>query len=516
MIKKPDVFRIDEKNKNSAWGWKYYKDYKDGTKPVRKLITQRKDGTPYKTKKEAEEAREAFIRAEHIRHGLGCNTEATLSDVYKTYSNTETWRSLALGTQRRYDSSWRVHISPELGDFKIASITAFQLREYLLQKYNNGVTFSNLENIYKVLSILFRYAANVGIIQLKVYKDMFKETTGLRIMPEKMRGEIKKPPITFSDIELYNMEKYLRDTNSPFLTVYMLARYAGLRRSECLGIRWSDVNFKNGTLISKFQMLYDDKEKINYLTPAKTHKGYAREIIMCPVLQMHLSELYKKQNEHKKSVGYQNTEKIVIRTVDEKTHKKIETYTIGGDFVNRRLNGELIIPGSLRRLADTLNKVLREEKRPFKLHNLRHDFATRCATNGVSSLKLCVMMGHEKYETTMKYYINSSNDELDNKTRKLFAEIFAPKEVNILENDVSVELNEALDKVPLSHPVPKDEISESASIIGSLYSEIEQQKKAKRVIRYDVISQTQDANTVQLVFEDGNEIIVDIPCDSEF
>ncbi len=212
MIKKPDVFRIDEKNKNSAWGWKYYKDYKDGTKPVRKLITQRKDGTPYKTKKEAEEAREAFIRTEHIRHGLGCNTEATLSDVYKTYSNTETWRSLALGTQRRYDSSWRVHISPELGDFKIASITAFQLREYLLQKYNNGVTFSNLENIYKVLSILFRYAANVGIIQLKVYKDMFKETTGLRIMPEKMRGEIKKPPITFSDIELYNMEKYLRDT----------------------------------------------------------------------------------------------------------------------------------------------------------------------------------------------------------------------------------------------------------------------------------------------------------------
>lgn len=510
MPKKPDVFKIEEGNKNSAWGWKYYKDYKDGSKPIRKLITQQEDGTPYKTKKEAEDARDAFIQAEKIRRGLSGNTDASLSDVYNSYTQSESWHSLALGTQRRYDSSWRIHIKDDLGNIKISSISAFQLREHLLKKYNSGVSYSNVEAIYKVISIIFRYAAITGIISLTVYKEMFKDDATLKIMPEKMRGETKQPPVTFSDIQLYTIENHLRETNSPFLTIYMLARYAGLRRSECIGLRWCDVDFKNGILIPKYQMLYDDNEKINFLTPVKTHKGYAREIIMCPVLHRYLSEFYRKQKAKEKSIGYQNTEKVVLRAIDEKTHKKIETAIIGGDFVNRRSNGGLIIPGSLRRMAEDINRILDEDNRPFKLHNLRHDFATRCATNGVSSLKLCAMMGHEKYETTMNYYINSSNSELDKITRKKFVEIFEPKEPEVVVSNTSEELNKILDKLPLSSPVTAEEIDESAKQIKILYSEIEQIIPSIRVVKQEIISQNKELKLVRLIFEDGHDTVVDM------
>lgn len=510
MPKKPDVFRINESNKNSSWGWKCFKDYKDGTKPVRKLITQRADGTPYKTKKEAEDARDAFIQAENIRRGLGGDTEATLSAVYNAYTESETWKSLALGTQRRYDSSWRIHIQEDLGELKISTISAFQLREHLLKKYNSGVTYSNLESIFKVLSIIYRYAANSGIISLKLYKEMFKDDSTLKIMPEKMRGEKEKTPVTFNDVQLYKIEKYLRDSNSPFLTIYMLARYAGLRRSECIGLRWSDINFKSGTLIPKFQMLYDDKEKVNYLTPVKTHKGYAREIIMCPVLQQYLSEQYRKQKEQRKSKVYQNTEKVLLKTVDEKTHKKIENVIIGGDFVNRRSNGALIIPGSLRRMAEDINKILDEDKRPFKLHNLRHDFATRCATNGVSSLKLCAMMGHEKYETTMNYYINSANSELDRITREQFTKIFEPKEPEIIISETTNELNTLLDNLPLPEPVTDEKIQTSAKKLNVFYSKLESVMPSIRVVHQEIVVHNDEMKIVRQVFEDGHETVVDM------
>lgn len=63
-------------------------------------------------------------------------------------------------------------------------------------------------------------------------------------------------------------------------------------------------------------------------------------------------------------------------------------------------------PISETTIANILNRALKKQKinRRFRVHDLRHNFATHCLMNGTDIYHLSKILGHKSVQTTQKYY----------------------------------------------------------------------------------------------------------------
>ena len=173
------------------------------------------------------------------------------------------------------------------------------------------------------------------------------------------------------------------------------------------------------------------------LCPVKTLTG-VRTIIIPDELYEELEFRYSLQADRKKKLGeaYRNTEKVF----DEIDKEWLQ----GGDFVNRKENGELLTVNSMKYWAKKITPELQKnanmkakfktfgspddvvvvKPREFKFHNLRHTYASNCAAVNMSMHMLMSMMGHKKLDTTRKYYINTDTDNMIERTRKQLNEMY--------------------------------------------------------------------------------------------
>lgn len=71
------------------------------------------------------------------------------------------------------------------------------------------------------------------------------------------------------------------------------------------------------------------------------------------------------------------------------------------DFVNVKLNGDMLTTNSIKFMSRVIKKDLKID---FKFHNLRHTYATILAESGVSPRYVQEMLGHSKLEFTLRYY----------------------------------------------------------------------------------------------------------------
>lgn len=212
------------------------------------------------------------------------------------------------------------------------------------------------------------------------------------------------------------------------LTAFYLGLYAGLRISECFALRWCDVKLTEKKLTISRQMHYVNGEI--RLCPVKTLTSI-REIVIPQVLWNQLVFQKDYQEMRKSTLGraYRDTERVY----DEVTKEWIQ----GGDFVNRKANGELLTVNSMKywakivtaALNENANRKVEEENdigsshdvkyKEFKYHYLRHTYATNCAAANVSLHMLMSMMGHKKIDTTRKYYINTNSELMMDRTRNI-------------------------------------------------------------------------------------------------
>lgn len=71
-------------------------------------------------------------------------------------------------------------------------------------------------------------------------------------------------------------------------------------------------------------------------------------------------------------------------------------------------------PISATTIARILNKALKLQniKQRFRVHDLRHNFATHCLINGTDIYDLSQFLGHKSVETTEKYYAHLRPDQI--------------------------------------------------------------------------------------------------------
>lgn len=344
----------------------------------------------FNTKKEAEKAM-ADTLCELNNHGeMIENTKISFCDVYNEFIETEAKATRAYATLKRYDSLYRNHYKPEFGKYYVYQITSQQIKKFLADKAEK-YSEEYVKGLYKTLKVIIEYAHRMKYTK----KNAFDEVPA------------PPDPRHISDIRSYSKEELelmsdrLKETN--IKTSFYIALNTGLRESEVFGLRWEDIDFEKQTIRVNKQLLFQDKKWC--FCPLKTINAY-RSVNITESFCNYLRKLKTEQEKSKEIYGDGYKRNFVTDRLERNKEKLLEIT----DFVNIKVNGEMLTTNSIKFMARMFKNDLGLD---FRFHNLRHTYATVNAENGVSPRYVQEMLGHSKFEFTLKYYTHVTDKMSD-------------------------------------------------------------------------------------------------------
>ncbi len=340
--------------------------------------------------------------------------DKTFSEVFETYLAAKA-REKRPSTIVKQKSLWKNHLEPKFANRKLIDVTKGEMEQYLsdlyyigdaYNKYEVSYAYGYVESFIKMFYLFYGYAYDNDWIPKDLYERIFQNKSTKLKMPDKTnedKEEEGKPKIYVKE-ELDKIEKILKQTTA-YLS-YLMGIHLGLRISECMGIMWGDISWENQTISINKQMLYQD---FNFcLVPPKTDNG-KRTLYIPNVLFEYLKKYKEQQEKYKRErgKGYRNTEKVLVRL------KNKEEELIGGEFIQRKPNGELITINSVKYWA---KKIKEEVEINYKHHILRHTCASHIASQNVPKHSLMKFMGHGSIAVSEKYYV-ADNEIAEQKMR---------------------------------------------------------------------------------------------------
>jgi Site-specific recombinase XerD len=180
----------------------------------------------------------------------------------------------------------------------------------------------------------------------------------------------------------------------------------GCRVGEIIGLRWSDLDFTNGSISINHNVTYYPRSDKGYrcefqVSLPKTKAG----IRTVPMLEK-VKEALELEKKNQKQYGY---------------HSLVELDGMSGFiFCNRfgNLHNPASINREIKRIVDDHNaqeevKAKREHRDPvmiprFSCHITRHTFCTRLCENETNVKVIQSVMGHKDIQTTLDIYAEVS------------------------------------------------------------------------------------------------------------
>ncbi len=388
------VFQKDD----GFWGYRFV--VKIAGKRVERRGSFDECGNKLRTKREAMAAREAAIVNLRIE-----KTEKpkiirrTVKEVFEEYCKTGR-KDRAYQTIRKQDSLWENHLRDRFGSRYVDDISSADVVDYLSELYyDDGLAFKYVESFLKMFYLIFGQAYSRNYLDVDIYNKLCVNKNTKIHMP-KLKTEDDTDIVAFSKEELAVLDEYFKGTNAE--TAYLLGRYCGLRINETFGLKWSNVDFENGTILIDRQMQY--QEGLIKLIGPKTINS-KRTIIMCEPLKRHLEEKKRQRDEDEKrftALRQQNR-----RQIEDVVSKCMVLST---ELVNCLPDGKIQTVNSFKYPSRDIKARLGIN---FKYHYLRHTFGTMMAEMNTPTHLLCNQMGHGNIHVTQQYYIAVSRNGMD-------------------------------------------------------------------------------------------------------
>jgi integrase len=139
-----------------------------------------------------------------------------------------------IDTRRAYEVWLRNHILPRWGN---DSLTNLQARPVELWLESLPLAPKSKAHIRGVLSILWDFAVWRG--------DVAMQRNPMELVTIKGATKRKRQPRTLTTEEF---QRFIQHLNEPFRTVALLCCCLGLRISECLALKWADVDWLNSKI----------------------------------------------------------------------------------------------------------------------------------------------------------------------------------------------------------------------------------------------------------------------------
>jgi integrase len=314
-------------------------------------------------------------------------TTMTVAAYLRHWLEADINRRVAARTAARYREIVEKNIIPRLGRVPLRKLTAVHIEalEAELQREGwvrhrrqpqprngaapvsteaRGLSAQTVWLVHRVISQALSHAMQLGML-LKNPATQVKP-------PRPERREIK---ILTKD-EIVTLLDAAKGT--PLYLPILVAVTTGLRRSEMLGLRWSDLDLKIGT-VTVSQSLDRIKGKVSFKAP-KTQTS--RRSITLPAITMQaLQEHRLTQAEERLKLGLGRDPRGLVFT---------------------RVDGESLNPDVLTKGFERL--IARANVTPITLHGLRHTHISHLLMDGVHVKVVSERVGHASINITLSVY----------------------------------------------------------------------------------------------------------------
>jgi len=314
----------------------------------------------------------AFIDSENI----------TVGEWLDIWLDTYIKSKVRPNTCDNYSMLIKKHLKPTIGKVSLKKLTTIQIQRLYNEKLmsgrvdgQGGLSIRSVEKIHTVLHKALKQA----LTENRVYRNASEGA----VLPTRKQHSIR----VLTNEERIRFEGVLEGDRLG--RAFLLDLYSGLRRGELLALRWTDVNFEQGTLQVNRSLVRiaifgeENKTQLSFQDP-KTVKSNRTVAIPMGIMA-----------ELKKHKALQNEEKL-------KAGEKYEDQNLvfctrfGLPLEPRNFN---------RKFADLLTKAKISD---FNLHGLRHTYATILLEEDVHPKIVQEALGHSKISTTLDIYSHVS------------------------------------------------------------------------------------------------------------
>ncbi len=264
-----------------------------------------------------------------------------LVSEYLEYSKTAKAQSTYNVDQYRI----KAHLLKYFKDMPIKCITSQMIDAYKGYRVNEGATNNTVNHEVTNLSHMMRMAIRWRYLDTN---------------PVASVDRLKVPKRSPRFLNIEEIERLMAASKESYIyPLIMTALHTGMRKSELFNLRWTDVNFQQGTIAAQNRSDWHTK---NYLP---------RTISMTPALHEVLQGHQTQQTE----LGYESE----------------YVFTYQGNQLKYDIK-------------DSLRTVLRKAGlKNVTLHTFRHTFASQLALAGVPLRDIQELMGHQSFQTTLQY-----------------------------------------------------------------------------------------------------------------
>ena len=355
--------------------------------------------TPSKAKKAAEKAAEAWEQKQVSEYQKGLNSPERVSIRELTQKKMgfsefvrDVWFPLQVDngehkakTVSFYHDTVK-NITEYFGDRLMQSIDSIAVQRFLIYlRTEKQYSVRYVHHHYRTLNMIFTFAVKQGILDCSPME------------------EVDKPKLSKQSVDAFSTEEAtqffdaLHNEPLEFRCMLFLMMTTGIRRGECVGLKWRDIDEAGAVLRIERNVVYTVKSGITVNAPKTSTSIRALPLTSQAVTLLHQLRIQRQ---------WENPNVI--------------------------LEDSFIFPGK----ADLFsprdpNAVTRRTKRFMKRsglpdmspHDLRHSCATLLLSNGADIKSVQQILGHSRASTTLDFYVKSDSKQMQAATDK-FAEAF--------------------------------------------------------------------------------------------
>lgn len=285
----------------------------------------------------------------------------------------------------------RLYITPSIG-------------QYLLQKLT-------LRHVQKYLAAL--RDANLGPGTVRIYMGVLhtalNDAVEAELIARNPATKIKLPPVKKKEqivLDIDQANRFLHELEGHWLSpIITLALATAMRKAELLALRWSDINFKSGSLQIRHNFAYVSgqhaKDGQRFVEGAPKTEMSERKI----VLPAFVLDVLKEHRLEQKKQRMASNEPWIDK-----------------DLVFCKSNGHFLSPGTLDSAFSTARD--RAGLPPINFHGLRHSAASILLAMGVPPKVVQEILGHSSITMTMDLYghvFPSQQEEAASKMHNAFS-----------------------------------------------------------------------------------------------
>ncbi len=267
-----------------------------------------------------------------------------------------------------FESTIRLHIKPELGEFRLDKLTGAQVEQHYrnLQEHK-ALSPGSIYKVHATLNHAIRAAVKGGLI---IQSPMF----GIKAPRQ---GKRHVETLTFEEVQ--SLLNASRDLGAEAVTRWLLALRLGLRQGECLALTWGDIDLDRGIVKVSKTVNSIPGQGIVFMSPKSLQSN---------------------------------------RTVpcDSETHEALKSLaraTGGSDASSLLFPGK---DGTPRDASVDYRNWIRllslAQVRRVRLHDARHAAATLMLANGADIRSIQIILGHATPSFTMATYLHPNTESL--------------------------------------------------------------------------------------------------------